>query len=89
MSSALLAGVRGLDGYRADGHLTRAAHDAARTAALAALTSGQTRELQLTALRHAAAHGIACVHEMAGPAISSEDDLLARWRSARPRRCRR
>jgi predicted amidohydrolase YtcJ len=75
VSSALLAAVRELPGYRVDGHLTRAAHDAARTAALGALSLSQTVELQRTALTHAASLGIACVHEMAGPAISSADDL--------------
>jgi hypothetical protein len=78
VSSALLASVPGiaeLPGYRPDGHLTRAAHDAARVAALGALSAGQTADLQRTALRHAASHGIACVHEMAGPAISSAADL--------------
>jgi hypothetical protein len=78
VSSALLASVPGiadLPGYRPDGHLTRVAHDAARTAALGALTAAQTTDLQRTALRHAASLGIACVHEMAGPAISSEADL--------------
>ncbi len=78
VSSALLAsisGVRELAGYRPDGLLTRAAHDAARIAALGALGPGRTAELQRAALQRAAALGIACVHEMAGPAISSEDDL--------------
>ncbi len=80
VSSSLAAsvpGLRGLEGYRADGRLTRAAHDAARSTALAALTAGQTRDLQRTALTHAASLGIACVHEMAGPAISSADDLTS------------
>lgn len=80
VSSALLAAVPGaarLAGYRPDGLLTRAAHDAVRTAALAALGSSRRAELHHTALRAAAAAGIACVHEMAGPAISSADDLAA------------
>jgi predicted amidohydrolase YtcJ len=78
VSSALLAAVpdlAGQPGYRPDGWLSRAAHDAARAAALTALGSARTAELQRTALRHAASLGIACVHEMAGPAISSEADL--------------
>jgi predicted amidohydrolase YtcJ len=77
VSSALLAAVRNEPGYRADGQLTGAAHDAARTAALGALSAAQTVELQRTMLRHAASLGIACVHEMAGPAISSADDLAS------------
>lgn len=78
VSSAVLASVPGLadlPGYRPDGHLTRAAHDAARESTLGALGPGQTADLQRTALRHAASLGIACVHEMAGPAISSTHDL--------------
>ena len=78
VSSALLSavpGLRELAGFRPDGHLTRAAHDAVRTAALSALDTGRTVELQRAALQRAAASGIACVHEMAGPAISSEEDL--------------
>ena len=78
VSSSLLAAVpdlAGRAGYRSDGWLTRAAHDAVRTAALTALGPARTAELQRTALRHAASLGIACVHEMAGPAISSEEDL--------------
>jgi predicted amidohydrolase YtcJ len=78
VSSALAAavpGLAGLAGYSLDGPLTGPAHDAARTSALATLTAGQVREAQRAALRHAASLGIACVHEMAGPAISSADDL--------------
>jgi predicted amidohydrolase YtcJ len=78
VSSALAAAVPGLTrmtGYRADGWLTRDAHDAVRTAGLAALTASQVRDAQRVALRHAASLGIGCIHEMAGPAISSADDL--------------
>jgi predicted amidohydrolase YtcJ len=78
VSSALLAavpGIAGLDGFRPDGRLTKAAHHAARAVARAAITAGQRAELQRVALRHAAAHGIAAVHEMAGPEISSAEDL--------------
>jgi predicted amidohydrolase YtcJ len=78
VSSALAAAVRdlaGLDGWAGDGRVSGPAHDAVRSAAFAGLTAGQVRDAQLAALRHAASLGIACVHEMAGPAISSEDDL--------------
>ena len=77
-SSALLAavpGARDLAGFDATGWLRGPAHDAVRTAALAAVTAGQRRDAQRAALRRAAELGIACVHEMAGPAISSQDDL--------------
>ncbi len=78
VSSALLAsipGIAGLDGYSADGRLTKAAHHAARAVARSAITAGQRAELQRIALRHAASHGVAAVHEMAGPEISSAEDL--------------
>jgi predicted amidohydrolase YtcJ len=77
-SSALLAsvpGIAGLDGYSADGRLTKAAHHAARAVARSAVGAAQRAELQRIALRHAASHGIAAVHEMAGPEISSAEDL--------------
>jgi predicted amidohydrolase YtcJ len=78
ISSALAAsvpGLAGLAGYGPDGWLRRDAHDAARVAALAALSPARIRDAQRAALRHAAGLGIACVHEMAGPAISSAEDL--------------
>ncbi|MDQ1740643.1 MAG: hypothetical protein QOE53_2295 [Pseudonocardiales bacterium] len=78
VSSALLAavpGIAGLDGFHSDGRLTKAAHHAARAVARSAITAGQRAELQRVALRQAAAHGIAAVHEMAGPEISSAEDL--------------
>jgi predicted amidohydrolase YtcJ len=73
--AAAVPGLPGLSGNRGRGWVTGAAHDAVRSAALGALSPGHTRDLQRLALRHAAAKGIACVHEMAGPAISSESDL--------------
>lgn len=84
-SSALMAsvahiGTRG--GFRADGWLRGPAHDAVRVAAYDALSPGQRREAQRAALRRAAALGIGCVHEMAGPVISSADDLLSLRRIA-------
>ena len=78
VSSALLASVPGiaaLDGYLGAGRLTKAAHHAARAVALSAITAGQRADLQRIALRHAASRGVAAVHEMAGPEISSADDL--------------
>lgn len=78
VSSALAGAVPGLaerTGYHPGGWLTRDAHDAARTVALASLTPGQVRDAQRAALRHASSLGIGCVHEMAGPAISSASDL--------------
>ena len=80
VSSALMAAVAGLadrPGFRADGWQRGKAHDAVRLAAFALVTPAQRRAAQLAALRHAASLGIACVHEMAGPVISSADDLAA------------
>jgi predicted amidohydrolase YtcJ len=80
VSSALMAavpGVRSLAGFSPDGWQRGEAHDPVRTAALAALTAGQRRDAQRAALQRAAELGIACVHEMAGPVISSEEDLAA------------
>ncbi|MBE7189600.1 amidohydrolase, partial [Jatrophihabitans endophyticus] len=83
VSSSLLASVPGLagggpaDGVRGQGWIGEPAHDRVRTAALRALGAGQRRDAQRSALRAAAALGIACVHEMAGPVISGADDLLA------------
>jgi predicted amidohydrolase YtcJ len=77
-SSALLAALphaRPVTGPAADGWVRGPAHDAVRVAAYSAITTGQRRDAQRTALDRAAALGIACVHEMAGPIISSADDL--------------
>ncbi|WP_375476065.1 amidohydrolase [uncultured Jatrophihabitans sp.] len=77
-SSALMAAVprlRTMTGFRADGWQRGAAHDAVRVAALSGLSAGQRADAQRAALRRAAGLGIACVHEMAGPVISSADDL--------------
>lgn len=79
VSSALLArvpGVDGLDGYDAAGALRRDAHHAVRESALSAVAPAERRAAQRAALELAARRGIACVHEMAGPFLSSAEDLL-------------
>src|SRR5207247_5603640 len=79
-SSALLAAVprvHELPGWTAEGWVRGPAHDAVRTAAFDAVTPVQRRDAQRAALRRAAELGIGCVHEMAGPVISSADDLAA------------
>lgn len=77
-SSALLArvpGVESLDGFDPDGPLRRDAHHAVRAIALTSVGPDERRNAQRAALDLAARRGIACVHEMAGPSLSSEDDL--------------
>jgi predicted amidohydrolase YtcJ len=79
VSSALMAavdGLAGMAGYRPSGHLVTDAHHAARGLALSSVSTGQRAELQLAALQRAASLGVVAVHEMAGPEISSEQDLL-------------
>ncbi|MGI8666213.1 MAG: amidohydrolase [Jatrophihabitans sp.] len=79
-SSALMAAVPGLAelaGYSRTGHLTKDAHHAAREVALATISAGRRAQLHETALRHASSLGVLAVHEMAGPEISSADDLAA------------
>jgi predicted amidohydrolase YtcJ len=80
VSSALMAAVpelKSMAGYRPDGLLTAAAHHAARRIALDSITATQRADLQRAALRQAGSHGIAAVHEMAGPDISGAADLAA------------
>jgi predicted amidohydrolase YtcJ len=80
VSSSLMAavpGIRGLAGYSPDGVLTKDAHHAARAVALASVTAGQRADLHRAALQRATSLGVAAVHEMAGPEISSADDLAA------------
>lgn len=80
VSSGLLASLpelAGLDGYLPTGFLTKQAHHAARQLALATIGTSQRADLHRTALRRAAALGVVAVHEMAGPEISSADDLAA------------
>lgn len=72
---AAAAGLTALSGYHPSGLLTKDAHHAVRSVALATVTGGRRRELQRAALQHAAAQGIVAIHEMAGPDISSADDL--------------
>lgn len=75
VSSPLASLAMGQTGHHPDGPLTQQAHHTVRQAALAGLTTAQRRAAQQAFLRHAAAHGIATVHECAGPEISGVDDL--------------
>lgn len=79
-SSALLAAVpevRALAGYAESGHLRLDAHHAVRRAAYTGITPGQRRAAQQATLHRAAALGVGCVQEMAGPEVSGEADLSA------------
>ncbi|MGY1802271.1 amidohydrolase [Blastococcus sp. SYSU D00922] len=78
VSTALLdriPGITELPGYDADGQLRIDAHHAARQAAYGAVDDAQRRAAQRATLDTAAALGIGSLHEMAGPEVSSADDL--------------
>ena len=78
-SSALLAlaPVAGLEGDEGDGLVRLEAHHVARRVALDSLTPGQVRDAQRAALAEAARLGIGSVHEMSGPQVAGEADLLS------------
>lgn len=76
VSSALLAQVpevTSLSGY-SESAISREAHGAARTHVLGHLSSGTRNRAQETFANHSLSRGIASVHEMAGPVISSQSD---------------
>lgn len=80
VSSALLAAlpeIAGLQGYSDSGLLTDLAHHAARAAVADGLPEAERREAQRTIRAQAAAAGIGCFHEMGGPNLAGERDLLA------------
>src|SRR5436305_400049 len=56
----------------------------ARRLALSSISIGQRTELQLATLHRAASLGVVAVHEMAGPEISSEQDLVGLLELATP-----
>ncbi|HEX4725464.1 MAG TPA: amidohydrolase family protein [Pseudonocardiaceae bacterium] len=62
-------------GWSARGPVSQEAHHHIRGAARAALSPAQRRAAQRAFLHHAAARGVAAVHECAGPDISGRDDL--------------
>lgn len=78
VSTALLdrvPGITALPGFAADGRLRLDAHHAARQAAYGSVTPGQRRTAQRATLQTAASLGIGSVQEMAGPEVSSAEDL--------------
>ncbi len=60
-----------------DGLVREEAHHAVRRIALASLTADQIERAQRAALDAAAARGIGCVHEMSGPEVAGEADLVS------------
>ncbi|MDQ6874394.1 MAG: amidohydrolase family protein [Actinomycetota bacterium] len=77
-SSALLASVpdaRALTGFAESGWLRQEAHHAVRRAVRDKLPPAQRAAAQRATMQAAAAAGIGCLHEMAGPDISGADDL--------------
>jgi predicted amidohydrolase YtcJ len=73
----LAPNARACTGFDEFGPLSREAHHDVRDVALGSIDAGQRKAAQLAFLERAAALGIVAVHEMAGPTISSEDDLRA------------
>jgi predicted amidohydrolase YtcJ len=71
----LVPGIADLPGYSADGQLRLDAHHAARRAAYGAVSPAQRRTAQRATLDAATALGIGSLHEMAGPEVSSAEDL--------------
>ena len=87
-SSALLAACPeavALPGFLSDGLVQQDAHHAVRRAAYASISASQLRAAQRAALDAAAAVGIGCVHECAGPQIAGEQDLVDLLSAGPPR----
>ena len=78
VSSALIAMApqcRFAEGFDDSGWLRGASHHVVREAVLGGVGAGERRRAQRLFRAHAASLGIVAVHEMAGPTISSEDDV--------------
>lgn len=73
----LVPGIRDLPGFSPDGQLRLDAHHAARQAAYGAVTAQQRAAAQAATLAEAVRLGIGSLHEMAGPEVSSAEDLRA------------
>jgi hypothetical protein len=67
--------ITAVAGYVHSGHMSLDAHHSVRQTALAEVTPAQRLRAQRRTRRHAASLGIGCLHEMAGPQVSSQDDL--------------
>ena len=73
----LVPGIEAMDGFTSDGPLSRAAHHAVREVAQQQVARERRADAQRAMRSHAAAVGIVAMQEMAGPVISSPDDLRA------------
>jgi predicted amidohydrolase YtcJ len=85
VSSALLAAapeVRTAVGYSDSGHLTTDAHHLVRRLAHESVGPARRLAAQRATRAEAARLGIGCLHEMAGPGISSPEDLTGLVRLA-------
>ena len=69
--------ARTATGWTTDGPLARDAHHHIRRAARESITPEQRRGAQLEFLHHAAAKGVACVHECGGPDLAGLEDFQA------------
>jgi predicted amidohydrolase YtcJ len=74
---AAVCGAPGLTGWLGDGLCRDDAHHAARVLAYDTITPGQRADAWRRLRTTAAALGIVALHEMAGPEVSSADDLAA------------
>ncbi|MDF5759324.1 amidohydrolase [Spongiactinospora sp. TRM90649] len=72
---AALPEVRGDAGFDESGLLRQAAHERLRAMAHGSLSAAQRLEAQRRTRARAAELGVGCLHELAGPVVSSEDDL--------------
>ncbi len=70
-------GVRQATGWSDEGPLSQDAHHLVREAARVRLTAAQRRAALHTFLDHAAAHGVAAVHECGGAEIAGLEDFRA------------
>jgi hypothetical protein len=79
VSTALLdqiPGVADQPGFCPDGPVTRDAHHLCRSATDRLFTDAERRADARTALNRAAQVGIGCVHELGGPHLGPQEDLL-------------
>ena len=73
-----LPALEGVPGFSPNSPVvSRQAHGVARTHALASIDTEMRTRAQRAFRAHAAARGVVAVHEMAGPAISGEEDTRA------------